>query len=133
MTGYPFGRAARRVVGRRVEFLAARGLYRKYGLGIVYLFAATPLPFDLIWIICGLIKVDPKKFLLIVFLGKTRQYTVYAYSGHEAWDLVSSIWTRHLNLASISFLLLAGAFTCVVLWFWRKKVIEASAKMERNS
>lgn len=130
MTGYLFGRAGRKFVSRESEFAMARRLYDKYGYGIVYLFAATPLPFDIIGIICGLIRVDPKKFLLLVFLGKTTQYTIYAYVGLEAWDVLISIWTRQLNSAAIPFLLASGAFVGLALWFWRTKVRETSVKGE---
>lgn len=133
MTSYLSGRAGRRFVGRESDFAIARKLHDRYGSGIVYLFAATPLPFDFIGMICGLVRADPRKFLLLVFLGRTTLYMIYAYSGLEAWDVLSSVWTRHFNPAAIPFLLVAGGFIALVLWFWTTQVREASAKLTENS
>jgi len=122
MTSYLCGRAGRRLIGRDSEIIAGRRLYERFGLGIVYLFSAAPLPFDIIGIICGMLKVDPRKFLVVTFLGKSTQYTLYAYSGFQAWEIATSIWTRHLSYSAVVFLLTAGAFTALILWFWRNQV-----------
>jgi len=51
------------------------------GFFLVFIFAATPLPTDVIGIICGSIKYDIKKFFLACMLGKILSCLILAYAG----------------------------------------------------
>ncbi len=58
------------------ERLAERGTW------LIFVFAFTPLPFDLIGIAAGVIKYDPKKFFVAAWAGKVARYLVVAFIGY---------------------------------------------------
>ena len=48
---------------------------------VIFIFAATPLPFDLVGILCGALRYDKKKFFLATLAGKLVKFTLIAYAG----------------------------------------------------
>ena len=48
---------------------------------IIFIFAALPLPFDIVGIICGSINYSVKKFFIATLAGKTLKYLIIAYAG----------------------------------------------------
>ncbi|MBU0953078.1 MAG: VTT domain-containing protein [Nanoarchaeota archaeon] len=48
---------------------------------VIFIFAATPLPADVIGILAGVIDYDVKRFLLASFLGKFVQFAILAWAG----------------------------------------------------
>jgi len=52
------------------------------GVGLIFIFAFTPLPFDIIGIAAGLIKYDPKKFFAAAWAGKTARYLLVSLIGY---------------------------------------------------
>ncbi len=55
--------------------------HKKYGPVIIFIFAATPLPDDIIGLFCGAIKYDLKKFFIPLLLGKIILGLFLAYVG----------------------------------------------------
>lgn len=53
---------------------------------IIFIFAATPLPDDIIGIICGSIKYDVKKFFIATLIGKIMLSLILAYAGFYGID-----------------------------------------------
>ncbi|HEA84424.1 MAG TPA: hypothetical protein ENI04_00350 [Candidatus Wildermuthbacteria bacterium] len=49
------------------------------GFTIIILFAATPLPHDVVGLFAGIIKYDIKKFFLATLIGKFLMFLVLAY------------------------------------------------------
>ncbi len=79
MTGYLLGRGGNYVSTPKYRkyFSRAERLMERYGAAvIIFVFAATPLPFDVIGILCGVIKYDVKKFLIANAAGKILKFTV---------------------------------------------------------
>ena len=86
-------------IGEMVSYFAGYGVtiiakkYRKKILDIeksfhkykptvvIFIFAATPLPFDLVGIFCGVIRYDKKKFFIATLAGKLVKFTFIAYAG----------------------------------------------------
>jgi membrane protein YqaA with SNARE-associated domain len=52
------------------------------GFFLVFVFAATPLPDDIIGLICGAIRYDIKKFFIACLLGKILSSLALAYGGY---------------------------------------------------
>lgn len=48
---------------------------------VIFIFAALPLPFDVVGIICGSINYSPKKFFIATLAGKVLKYVIIAYAG----------------------------------------------------
>ena len=56
-------------------------MHKRGGFVVIFLFALTPLPDDVIGIICGSIKYDLKKFFIAVVIGKILLSLALAYAG----------------------------------------------------
>ena len=54
----------------------------KYGVGLIFLFAATPLtPDDILWIPLGIMGYPKVRALIAAILGKIALNLLYAYAG----------------------------------------------------
>jgi len=60
---------------------------------LVVLFAATPLPADVIGIFCGMARYDIRKFFLGMFIGKTIMSVALAWGGFYGLGWVLSLFT----------------------------------------
>jgi membrane protein YqaA with SNARE-associated domain len=73
LTGYGIGFAGEKAIGRKHERWLKRanewaGKYKMFT--VIVIFAATPLPDDVLGVLCGVIKYDVKKFFLASLTGK---------------------------------------------------------------
>lgn len=94
---YYIGLGGRRILPKnfkkRVEKLKER--IGKYGLVLIFAFAATPLtPDDLIWIPLGIMKYPKLKALIVAIIGKVVLNLIYAYAGFYGWEII----TKHFNI-----------------------------------
>lgn len=80
-TGYFFGQGGSSFFGRRALYEKSRHWLKKWGFWIVFAFAATPSPADIIGITAGALGYPLWRFLLANFLGKTLKSIVIAYTG----------------------------------------------------
>jgi len=64
------------LIDRAKQWSEKRGIFP-----VIILFAATPLPFDVIGILTGFIDYDIKKFLLATFIGRLILFSLLAWSG----------------------------------------------------
>ncbi|MCX6819541.1 MAG: VTT domain-containing protein [Candidatus Aenigmarchaeota archaeon] len=60
---------------------AEEWMHKRGGFLVIFLFAVTPLPDDVIGIICGSIRYDIKKFFIACLLGKIILSLGIAYAG----------------------------------------------------
>ncbi|MBI4173261.1 MAG: VTT domain-containing protein [Candidatus Aenigmarchaeota archaeon] len=84
LTGYFAGEAGRRLVRDRYSGLVDKteAWSKKYGIFmVIILFAALPLPADIVGILAGMAKYDVKKFVLANFIGKSIKFTAIAVAG----------------------------------------------------
>lgn len=83
-TGYAIGWGGRKVIERKWKkwIKNTEGLFQKYGaFWIIILFAATPLPDDIVGIIGGTTRYPLKKFFIASFIGKLILNLALAYGG----------------------------------------------------
>ncbi len=85
LTGYYTGFFSERIFFKKYEkylkFVDEK--FKKYHPSfVIFIFAATPSPFDAVGIFCGLIKYDLKDFLTFTILGKIIKYWAIAYIGY---------------------------------------------------
>ena len=87
MTSYLIGRMGHKGLEKvkpedalKIERLTKR--IKNKGIPIIALGAFTPFPFDLIGIAAGLIKYDPKKFLIGALIGKIPRYILLGLAGY---------------------------------------------------
>jgi membrane protein DedA with SNARE-associated domain len=93
MTAYAAGYGGRVLVERKKRYRKlnyVERMFKKYGgFAVVFVFAATPLPDDLIGLFCGAIKYDTKKFFIATLAGKIILSIFLAYAGFYGWSWAS--------------------------------------------
>jgi len=83
-TGYGIGLGGRRVIKKKWKrgIDKVEKLFQKYGgFIILIIFAATPLPDDIVGLFCGISKYEIKKFFIAVLIGKIILHLILAYAG----------------------------------------------------
>ncbi len=91
LTGYVLGIGGSHVLKKRNKkwFDRAKKWSEKRGLfPVIILFAATPIPYDIIGILCGVIKYDLKKFFLATLIGKVVISIILAWAGFYSMSWV---------------------------------------------
>jgi len=94
LTAYAVGFGSRKLLGKKKKKKPAKAegasewfrraetwMHKRGGFVVILIFAATPLPDDVIGIICGGIKYDIKKFFIACLLGKIILSLGIAYAG----------------------------------------------------
>jgi len=87
LVGYYIGYGGEKLGARKKKKLKEKlknieRLFQKYkGAFIIFVFAATPLPFDLVGLFCGTINYPVKKFFVATLAGKIIKYLLIAYAG----------------------------------------------------
>jgi len=116
---YFVGRGGRKLLPKKFRERAdkLRILIESYGVFmVVFIFAATPLPDDLIYPILGVLKIDLKKIFLAAFLGKTLLSAVIAYAGYYSYEVILEYMGEEMSIwASALVLVLALVLTIVIL------------------
>lgn len=90
-SGYLLGRGGSEAIKKKYskQLHRVRKWTLKHGIfPIIILFAATPLPSDVIGIFSGLIKYSYKKFLLASVIGKLFKYTLIALAGAYSFEAI---------------------------------------------
>lgn len=95
LTGYVLGKGGGKIIEKKYKRLVKMG--KKWIKGhtsfpIIILFAATPLPDDIVGIVCGIFNYDIKKFLLASFIGKVIMNTALAWGGFYGFKWMSAIF-----------------------------------------
>lgn len=122
-SAYFIGRGGRQLLekkyGKRLD--SAKLLIQRYGAFGLFLFAATPLPDDLLFIVLGLIKFDLKKALFACFLGKWLMCTIIAYAGKFSYEFVLKMFEGggFLGVAA-GFIILALVIVAMLRIDWTK-------------
>jgi len=87
MTGYGLGYGSVALTEKRQKkwkktLDKTEKLFQKYGgFWIIVVFAATPLPHDVVGIVSGALKYPPKRFFLATFIGKFIISLIVALAG----------------------------------------------------
>lgn len=124
---YFVGAGGRRVIPEKIMNRAdkLRRLIESYGVFyVVFIFAATPLPDDLIYPTLGILKLDIKQIFLAAFLGKTVLAAFAAYAGYYSYDIVLNYLGEESSpLASIVIIILAFVMAYIILRIdWEKYI-----------
>jgi membrane protein DedA with SNARE-associated domain len=83
-SGYLIGMGGREVIETKYEkrLAMAKKWIEKHGIfPIILVFAATPLPSDIVGILAGVIRYDIRKFFLANIIGKVIMNTYIAWAG----------------------------------------------------
>ncbi len=97
MTSYLIGAGGREVLENKYQkkLERARKWIEKHGAFIVIIiFASTPLPFDIVGLLAGMIRYDIKKFFLATLIGKLIAGIVLAWAGYYSIGWVLSAFSH---------------------------------------
>lgn len=98
--GYGIGYGVEKTVNIRDskfgrQYKLAESLFKRYGFLAIVLFAATPLPDDIVGLVCGAVKYPFFAFLFACSIGKTLMHWVLAYGGLYSLEFVKNIFEVH--------------------------------------
>jgi len=127
LTGYLLGMGGMKLIGDRSDYVrrhsseleAARRIFSRYGPSAIFIFAATPLPFDLAGILCGTLGFDLKIFFLGTFAGKTMKFLLLAYAGRGLFEMTQSLLEGKINMHSLFLLVLMTVLMIGPLVYWK--------------
>jgi membrane protein YqaA with SNARE-associated domain len=94
-TGYALGRGGRELIEEKYEkwLNRARKWMKNHGdFMIIVLFAATPLPHDVVGILSGAVEYPFKKFILATMVGKIIAGWALAWAGFFSINLVLELF-----------------------------------------
>ncbi|MCW4014682.1 MAG: VTT domain-containing protein [Candidatus Bathyarchaeota archaeon] len=126
-SSYVIGVASKKVIDTRYEkqLRITRRLLEKHGMILIFIFALTPLPDDLLLVTFGVINYDLKKAFTAMLAGKILMNIGVAYAGRYSfptlWMYITSISTLQIGI-----LLFIG-----VLILYRASKIDWSSTLER--
>jgi membrane protein YqaA with SNARE-associated domain len=93
-SGYLIGAGGRKVISdkykKKMNFLVK--LFNKYGAVVIFVFALTPLPDDLIFIPLGVMRYSLLHAFVPALLGKFLSNLIIAYSGRLSLEIVKNIF-----------------------------------------
>jgi membrane protein DedA with SNARE-associated domain len=119
LSGYLLGMGGKKLIGDRSELDVARRVFSRYGAGAIFLFAATPLPFDLAGIVCGTLKFDLRLFFLLTFAGKTTLSLLMAYTGRGLFEMFQSLIEGQFNIYSLLLVVLLTLLMIGPVAYWK--------------
>ena len=95
LTGYGIGFAGEKAISKKHEKWLKRanewaGKYKMFT--VIVIFAATPLPDDIVGILCGVIKYDVKRFFLASLTGKLIMNVSIALGGYYGLQWVIAVF-----------------------------------------
>jgi membrane protein DedA with SNARE-associated domain len=93
-SGYLIGFGGRRVIGekykKKMDFLTK--LFKKFGPIVIFVFALTPLPDDLLFIPLGIMRYSILRAFIPALLGKFVSNLIIAYSGRLSLQIIRDLF-----------------------------------------
>ena len=94
MSGYLIGLAGEKVLLKKYDkrIKQIEKSFEKHSSKlIIFIFSATPLPFDAVGLFCGAVRYPIKAFFLFTLLGKLVKYWAIAFAGFYSMN-----WILHI-------------------------------------
>jgi len=114
LSGYVLGYYGRTFISekrqKKIDYIV-RVLKDRYGPVVIFLFALTPLPDDLLFIPLGVLRYKFVKAFVPCFLGKLSMCAILAYGGQLYYDILSAIFGR----GTLEIEILTSVITAVLL------------------
>jgi len=135
-SGYFLGYGGRRVISdrfkRKMSILTR--VFEKYGAIVIFLFALTPLPDDLLFIPLGVMHYSIVKIFIPALIGKFLMNLIVAYSGLFSIQIIRDIFGVDSDLVSalvgvtIALILLVTVFVVMFKVDWEKYLVKHMLK-----
>ena len=125
MTAYVAGYSGRTIWRDNQAYQKAVGWLKKWGMLIVFVFAVTPMPVDVMGLAAGNLRLPAWKYFLPCALGKIIKYIFMAYLGYWGWEAFSkneNLQTLLLvcGIALIGTSIIFGLALSLENWDWKR-------------
>ena len=121
---YLVGLGGRKVIGerykRKMDVLAR--VLKRWGMLVVFVFALTPLPDDLVFIPLGVMRYGVSRIFVAALLGKFVMNLIVAYAGRYSFQAISGVFGVEGTLASALIGTVVAAVLLVVVLIIMLKV-----------
>lgn len=128
-SSYFIGKGGSRIImdryGRQVDL--TRKLLERHGAFLVFLFALTPLPDDLLLVTYGVINYDLRKAFSAMLLGKILMNAIVAYAGRYSFEFV---WGSVVSLSPFQLLLFSIPVVLAGAYFLRQDWMDLLLRVE---
>jgi len=116
-SGYLIGFGGRRVIGekykKKMDFLTK--MFKKFGPIVIFVFALTPLPDDLLFIPLGIMHYGLLRAFIPALLGKFVSNLIIAYSGRLALTFIRDLFgVEGEGMAALIGIILAAVLMVIV-------------------
>ncbi|MCJ7762823.1 VTT domain-containing protein [Candidatus Bathyarchaeota archaeon] len=140
-SGYLIGFGGRRVIGekykKKMDFLMK--LFKKFGPIMIFVFALTPLPDDLLFIPLGIMRYSLLKAFIPALLGKFVSNLIIAYSGRLSLTIIRDLFgvegegTSALIGIILALVLMVIVFVIMFKVDWEKRFAKYVDTPEKDS
>jgi membrane protein DedA with SNARE-associated domain len=140
-SGYLIGVGGRKVLSQRYQKkmdLMVR-LFRRFGSLVIFLFALTPLPDDLLFIPLGVINYSLVRAFIPAFIGKLCMSYIVAYGGRYSIQILQDIFGVESDFISaiigmvLAIVLLVVIFILMFKFNWEKYLERYLDKHQKNN
>ena len=104
-------------------------LLERHGALLIFVFALTPLPDDLLLVTYGIIKYNLKKAFSAMLLGKILMNTFVAYAGKYSFEFV---WGNIVTLNPTQIILFGLPVLIVAVYLMRQDWMDLLLRMESS-
>jgi len=113
-SSYVIGMVGKKVINNRYseKLEVTKRLLDKYGALLIFIFALTPLPDDLLLVTFGVINYDLRKAFFSMLLGKIMMNTIVAYAGKYSFP---SVWS-FITATNPVLLIILGCAALLILY-----------------
>lgn len=139
-SGYLLGIGGRKAISqrykRKMDFLVK--LFNRFGPIVIFIFALTPLPDDLLFIPLGVMRYSVIRAFIPALIGKFSMNLIVAYSGRFSVQIINDIFgVENTWVSALIGMVLATVLTVVVLVImfkvdWEKRLQKYVAKEGEN-
>jgi membrane protein DedA with SNARE-associated domain len=129
-SGYLLGVGGRKAIGekykRKMDVLAL--LFKRYGSIVIFVFALTPLPDDLLFIPLGVMRYSVIKAFVPALIGKICMNLIVVYSGRFSIGFIRNIfgvesdWVSALIGMVLALVLFVVVFVVMFKVDWEKRL-----------
>jgi membrane protein YqaA with SNARE-associated domain len=130
-SSYYIGIGGSKIINERYSKQVAitKRLLERHGAFLIFLFALTPLPDDLLLVTFGIIKYDLKKAFTAMLLGKILMNTIVSYAGKYSFEFV---WSNIISLSPIHLILFGVLILLVAAYLIRQDWTDLLLKLEKE-
>jgi membrane protein YqaA with SNARE-associated domain len=139
-SGYLLGLGGRKAIGekykRKMDILVK--VFNKYGSIVIFVFALTPLPDDLIFIPLGVMRYSLLRAFIPALIGKIAINLIVVYSGRLSIGLIRSIfgvdsdWVSAVIGMVLALVLLGVVLVIMFKVDWESRLEKYMAEKEAN-